>query len=135
MVGTAFRVLAGSVLAAAALVFAPAAAAKSCAAAILEDWQDGRIDGVYPPSCYRAALESMPEDVRVYSTAQTDIARALQSRLAAKLRTGAEPRSASPGATAASSGPISMPFAVLGGSALLLVAGGSALLVTRRLRR
>src|SRR5204863_4372465 len=70
---------------AAAFTFAGAAAAKpSCASRLIADWRDGgRIDGTYPVSCYRQALAQLPEDVRVYSSAQSDITRALQSRLQA----------------------------------------------------
>ena len=57
----------------------PAAAAASCGSAVLSDWSDGRIDGEYPVSCYRAALSQMPEDLRVYGTARSDIVRALNS--------------------------------------------------------
>jgi hypothetical protein len=73
--------LAGSGLAAAALAVVPASAAKGCAQAILQDWRDGRIDHVYAPACYRQALAYLPEDLRVYSSAETDISRALQARL------------------------------------------------------
>jgi hypothetical protein len=58
-----------------------AAAKPSCASRLLADWKDGRIDQTYPVACYRQALADLPEDVRVYSTAQTDITRALQARL------------------------------------------------------
>ena len=65
-----------------ALAFTGAAgAAPSCGQRVLDDWRDGRIDNTYPVACYRQALASMPEDVRVYSTAQSDITRALQARL------------------------------------------------------
>ncbi len=65
-----------------ALVFAGSAgAARTCATRLLDDWRDGRIDQTYPVSCYRQALARLPEDVEVYSTAQTDITRALQARL------------------------------------------------------
>jgi hypothetical protein len=60
-----------------------ATAADGCAARLLADWQDGRIDRTYAVPCYRAALESLPEDLQVYSTAQTDLTRALQNRLEA----------------------------------------------------
>jgi hypothetical protein len=59
----------------------PAVASSSCSSRLLEDWQDGRIDRTYPVYCYRQALEDLPEDVRVYSTAQMDITRALQAEL------------------------------------------------------
>jgi len=66
-----------------AAVFAGPAAASSasCSSRLLADWRDGRIDGTYPVSCYRRALASLPEDVRLYSTAESDITRALQARL------------------------------------------------------
>jgi hypothetical protein len=59
-----------------------AGAAQSCGSRLLDDWRDGRIDNTYSVACYRQALAQMPEDVRVYSTAQADITRALQARLA-----------------------------------------------------
>ena len=73
--------LAGRGLAAAALAVVPASAATGCAQAILQDWRDGRIDRVYTPACYRQALAYLPEDLRVYSSAEADISRALQARL------------------------------------------------------
>jgi hypothetical protein len=51
----------------------------SCSRAVLADWSDGRIDREYPPACLREALRALPEDLRVYGTAQTDIHRALAS--------------------------------------------------------
>ena len=58
-----------------------AGAAPSCASRLIADWRDGRIDGTYPVACYREALSSLPEDLRIYSSAQSDIARALQNRV------------------------------------------------------
>ena len=58
------------------------ASAASCGSAVLSDWSDGRIDGEYPVSCYRVALSQMPEDLRVYGTARSDIVRALNSAAA-----------------------------------------------------
>ncbi len=86
--------LAGSGLAAAALAVVPASAATGCAQAILQDWRDGRIDHVYTPACYRQALAYLPEDLRVYSSAEADISRALQARLTTLTeRTMMRPRS------------------------------------------
>ena len=65
------------------VVSEPASAQTSCGTRVLEDWNDGRIDGVYPVRCYRLALANMPEDVRIYSTAESDIKRALQARVRA----------------------------------------------------
>jgi hypothetical protein len=68
------------IAAASALLASPSPAlAASCGSAVLSDWSDGRIDREYPVACYRAALSQMPEDLRVYGTARSDIARALNS--------------------------------------------------------
>lgn len=103
---------------------APAGAATSCASRLLADWRDGRIDAIYPIACYRQALAHLPEDVRVYSSAQSDITRALQARLGARhARASAAHGTQSAGIS---------PFAVLGVSgALLLLAGGSLAVVRR----
>jgi hypothetical protein len=47
---------------------------------VLSDWADGRIDRAYPDPCYEAAIDTMPEDLRAYSTAKDDISRELYSR-------------------------------------------------------
>jgi hypothetical protein len=73
--------LAAACLAALA-VTGTASASQSCGSRVLTDWRDGRLDGTYPVACYRQALAQLPEDVRVYSSAQADITRALQQRLA-----------------------------------------------------
>jgi hypothetical protein len=69
------------VVALVAAVAAPqAASAKKpvpCWTKLLNDWYDGRIDNTYPVSCYRAALKHLPDDVEVYSSARSDIQRAL----------------------------------------------------------
>jgi hypothetical protein len=59
----------------------PASAQTGCGTWLLRDWSDGRIDGVYPVRCYRLALANMPEDLRIYSSAESDIKRALQARV------------------------------------------------------
>ncbi|HSC90816.1 MAG TPA: hypothetical protein VLB86_04095 [Gaiellaceae bacterium] len=78
-----------AVLALVALVLSgtTTAASRPCGDRVLDDWADGRIDGVYAPECYAAALASLPEDLRAYSSAQEDIERALRRRL-----TGEAPR-------------------------------------------
>lgn len=76
------------------------AAPGRCGQTILVDSRDGRIDREYPVACYRIALERLPEDLRVYGTAETDIRRAL---LGAVSRTGTpteERISAAPAETA-----------------------------------
>jgi hypothetical protein len=74
-------------LVAAAVVVACAHAPQSPAAVpcwkqLLTDWYDGRIDKTYPIPCYRETLKHLPTDVDVYSSARTDIQRALASAIA-----------------------------------------------------
>lgn len=73
---------AGAVLAASWLVVgaSPAAAGSldDCAQRVIRDWYSGaRVDEVYRLGCYRAAIRALPEDVRQYSDAESDIAQAL----------------------------------------------------------
>jgi hypothetical protein len=50
----------------------------SCAQRVIRDWYSGgRVDGVYPLPCYRAAIRALPADVLQYSDADRDIASAL----------------------------------------------------------
>jgi hypothetical protein len=82
-------VLVAALIGLAAALTAPAAAnAASCWQHVLEDWRDGHLDRVYPVHCYRDALKYMPEDLRVYGSAQADIQNALARALA-----GSVPRS------------------------------------------
>ena len=60
---------------------AAGAASPSCAKAVVRDWSDGRIDRDYSVGCYRAALKSLPADLRVYSSAPDDIRQALSVRI------------------------------------------------------
>jgi hypothetical protein len=65
-------------------VAGPAAASTPCWKTLINDWYDGRIDRVYPVSCYRQALEHMPEDIAQYSSLRDDINRALAAAIAAQ---------------------------------------------------
>ena len=94
-----------------------AGAAPSCGSKVLEDWRDGRIDNTYPVACYRQALASMPEDVRVYSTAQSDITRALQARLGVAAASSADGGGHDGGGVS--------PLLVVAITAAILVAAGS----------
>jgi hypothetical protein len=100
-----------------------AGAAQSCGSRLLDDWRDGRIDETYPVACYRQALAHMPEDVRVYSTAQADITRALQARLRAAAATTAGHGNGGGGGVS--------PLLVVAITAALLVAAGSVAAVVR----
>jgi hypothetical protein len=101
---------------------ATAGAAPSCASRLLADWKDGRIDRTYAVPCYRAALADLPEDVRVYSTAQTDITRALQARLAAEALSGTGHDGGSTGVS---------PLLVVAITAGILLAAGSVAAAVR----
>jgi hypothetical protein len=99
-----------------------AGAAQSCASRLMADWKDGRIDQTYAVSCYRTALADLPEDVRVYSTAQSDITRALQARVSKVSLKSAESRQDSNGVS---------PLLVVAITAGILVAAGSVAAAVR----
>jgi hypothetical protein len=88
--------LAAALLAAAAFC-GSAQSLTGCANRIVLDWRDGRINHVYPLDCYRQALKSLPEDLRIYSSAESDITRALQTRVRAEPKAKAMKRSRSGG--------------------------------------
>jgi hypothetical protein len=96
---------------------APAGAANGCAARLIADWRDGRIDRTYPVACYREALAQLPEDLRVYSSASSDITRALQARVAQLPPAN--------GTHARNSGGGVSPLLVVAVTAAILVAAGS----------
>ena len=67
-----------------AVGIAPAATrdtTPACWKVLINDWYDGRIDGIYPIHCYRDALKHLPSDVDTYSSARDDIQQALQKRI------------------------------------------------------
>jgi hypothetical protein len=120
----------------AALAFAATGqAATGCASALLQDWRDGRIDGTYPVTCYRAALDEMPEDVRIYSSAESDIKRALLARIEAAPTTSAKAKKVQSTKAKASSSKVGgdglSPLIVIAIGAALLAAVGSGLALTR----
>jgi hypothetical protein len=111
----------------ATLVFCGSGQAKpSCASALLEDWRDGRIDATYPVGCYRTALAQLPEDLRIYSSAESDIERALRTRSEASL--AAKPQRASE--SGGGNGGVS-PLVMLVMVAAIFAAMGSALVLRR----
>jgi hypothetical protein len=131
-----------------------AAAASGCAATVINDWRDGRLDGVYAPRCYRQALRDLPEDIRIYSSAESDITRALVASLAdptttrkvggvkgvvrrlasTKAKTAAQ-REAAQSVLAAGATSVPLTVMIAGGVAVLLVAAASVSVVARRVRR
>jgi len=52
------------------------AARPACADAVLDDWTKGTLGSRYSPDCYEAAIDALPEDLRAYTSAADDIARA-----------------------------------------------------------
>jgi hypothetical protein len=61
---------------------APAAAGAACWQLVINDWADNsRVDGRYEIHCYQEALRRLPEDMRAYSTAPDDIARAMREEM------------------------------------------------------
>jgi hypothetical protein len=60
-----------------AMPAAAAAAPAPCWHVLIEDWADGQIDGHYPASCYRNGIANAPTDLRIYSTLEDDLQRAL----------------------------------------------------------
>jgi hypothetical protein len=94
-----------------ALLSAAPAAAEPCWRLVITDWSDGRIDNVYAPACYRAAIDKVPDSAE--TSVRRDLQRGLQSSLAA-------PAEARP----ASSGPSDVPVLIV------IAAGGAFLLVS-----
>ena len=47
----------------------------------MNDWWDGRIDGIYPAQCYRDAIKNIDEQEAFYSSLPEDLSRALQSAI------------------------------------------------------
>jgi hypothetical protein len=126
-VRTLRALLAAAAVASALLALPAPALAAGCGEAVVADWRDnGRIDRVYAPRCYREAVKELPEDVLVYSSAQSDISRALQSRVEQSAATQAA-------ADMSGTSHLKLPLLVLGTLALvLLTAGFAAEAVARR---
>ena len=60
----------------------PSAHAQSpCWHRVVADWSAGSLGDSYPIACYEAAIAHLPEDVRIYSSAEADIRRAMLAAL------------------------------------------------------
>jgi hypothetical protein len=116
-----FALLTFVVMILAAATSGTAAAKSNCSSRLIADWHDGRIDRTYPVPCYRQALAKLPEDVRVYSTATSDITRALHARLSSSSK---RPTAASTAGGGGGGGDTST-LIVLAIAGVLLVAAGS----------
>jgi hypothetical protein len=114
----------------AALAFCGAGQAKpDCVSTLLNDWRDGRIDETYSVECYQTALAQLPEDLRIYSSAETDLKRALlarsQATLAAPAKEAQKPTQSGGGGDAVS------PLLVLAIAGAILAVMGSAFALVR----
>ena len=128
--GSLRPLLALAVLLLAALVLSGAGQAKtSCVSRLLNDWRDGRIDGTYSVGCYRTGLAHLPEDVRIYSSAESDIKRALVARSQAAVAAPAKARTTS--RSSSGSGESVSPLLVLAIAGAILAALGSAFALVR----
>ena len=113
----------------AALAFCGAGQAKpDCVSTLLNDWRDGRIDETYSVECYQTALAQLPEDLRIYSSAETDIKRAL---LARSQQTLAAPAKAQKPTQSGGGGEAVSPLLVLAIAGAILVVTGSAFALVR----
>ena len=121
-----------AVVAAAGLTSVPANAATPCWRTVQNDWADGRIDGLYPIGCYREAIAKLPADLLMYSSAEEDITRALQARVAKHTKTA---RSGVLGATYESTHRSSSVFGWPAAAVLLALIVGSTVYAVRRARR
>ena len=120
-----------------ALAAPPVASAEaSCSQRVRLDWAaDGTIDKTYPVECYDEAIENLPIDLELYSSAIDDIKRAQRSVLsAAGGSVGAKPAGtgSTPVAATEDGDSIPTPLIVLGGVALLLIAVGAFGVARRR---
>jgi hypothetical protein len=79
--------LAALLLATTATTFvSPATASRAdapCWKTLLNDWYDGHIDKTYAIPCYQQAINHLPTDVSVYSSARDDIRAAENAAIAA----------------------------------------------------
>jgi hypothetical protein len=118
-----------------ALVFCGAGQAKTgCVSTLLRDWRDGRIDGTYSVECYQSALAQLPEDLRIYSSAESDIKRALLARSKVALSAPAKAQKATVSgrkATASGGGQGVSPLLVLAIAGAVLAAMGSVFVLVR----
>jgi hypothetical protein len=127
------------------------ASAKSCGAAVINDWYvDGTIDHQYPAQCYRQALGRVTDRMTLYSDLPEQLDRGLRAALTREATLGTTKTITQPSRSAAghkASGPIQrvlgelgpdradsipIPLMILAGVALLLIAAGAGSAVVRR---
>jgi hypothetical protein len=135
---------------------APASAKTPCWKVVISDWYvDGRVNGTYPIPCYEQAIQNLPDDVRSYADAASEIRRAMLDRLRHKdqptstnkkkatpfvfSKGGGEPPKGLVSRLIDKIGPsnadsVPLPLLVLAGIAFLLLAAAAASFVARRIQ-
>ena len=136
---------------------APASAKTPCWKVVISDWYvDGRVDGTYPIPCYEQAIQNLPDDVRSYADAASEIRRAMLDRLRHKdqptptgkkkaeppivfSRNDGEPPKGLVSRLIDKIGPanadsVPLPLLVLAGIAFLLLAAAAASFAARRIQ-
>jgi hypothetical protein len=135
---------------------APASAKTPCWQEVISDWYvDGRVDGTYPIPCYQQAIQKLPDDVRSYADAASEIRRAMLDQLrhgdqpnrSSKKKeapivfskSGGEPPKGVVSRLIDKIGPsnadsVPLPLLVLAGIAFLLLAAAAASFVARRIQ-
>jgi len=121
------------------------AAPPLCGTAILDDWLDNdRIDRIYDLACYEAAIDAIPEDIRIYTNAEEVIRRAFQNVSGKRLPrrelqgpSGVEspPPDVVPAVDSSAATAFPLPLLVLGGMSVVLLAAGGFGYVSRRRRQ
>ena len=133
-----------AVLLAAFAASGTAGAATPCSKAILDDWLDNdRIDRIYELSCYEAAIDAIPEDIRIYTNAEEVISRAFQNvsgkrperQLQGPSTVETPPSGHVPPVDSSASTAFPLPLLVLGGMSVALLAAGGLGYVSRRRRQ
>ncbi len=148
-----------SLLVVSAVLSSPAMAKqKPCYQQVIDDWfDDGRVNKIYPLSCYPEAIKNLPPDILIYGNAEDEIGRALAYAKQGKPDPGGKDPTPTKTDTSKTdttetgttktvttgtdttatntSGPSSVPvpLLVLGGLAVLLLAAGSASYLRRRM--
>ena len=116
---------------------ASSASGMSCGQAVIEDWlDDSFVDHSYSASCYSSALHELPEDLRLHSSAGSDlIAARARSATTRERRSLESAQPALAGAPADSSPYPSAEVTAIAGAALIAVGAATSLVQRRRIKR
>jgi hypothetical protein len=109
----------------------------SCGQVVIQDWlADGVVDDAYAAACYSSALRQLPEDLRLYSSAGSDIM-AARARSATGHRSrsleSAQPALVAPADSYAR--PPAEVKAIAAGAVLIATGVAASLLRRRRVKR